>query len=91
MTTSPSSQPPLNEPIDGEWFEIVYDNGNIIHSLVVQCPKCGIGIRYGIVPQEIERCGLEGAEELAERIVRKQWNKETDCTHLRFGKEGKKV
>lgn len=87
MMTSRCSQPHLNEPIDGEWFDITYDDGYVKHSLVVQCPECGIGIRYWVAPAEIERCGLEAAEEFAENIVRQQWAKETDCTHLEFGRE----
>ena len=85
MMTSRCSHPPLNEPIDGEWFDIEHEDGSIKHSLIVQCPECGIGISYWIAPAEIERCGLEGAEESAETFVRQQWAKETDCTHITFG------
>lgn len=78
--------PPLDEIVDGKWFNIQIDD-IVWHVLLVQCPKCGLGIRYVITQEEIKRCGLEGAEEFAENIVREQWARETDCPHLEFGEK----
>jgi len=84
MTISHYLHPPLNELIDGEWFNIAQEDGSVWHTLIVQCPKCGLGIRYTPTHNEIKNIGLEGAEEIAENIVRQMWNKETDCPHITF-------
>ncbi len=78
--------PPSDEIVDGKWFNIQIDD-IVWHILLVQCPECGLGIRYVITQREIKICGLEGAEEIVEGFVRQQWKRETDCPHLEFGEK----